>query len=317
MSCTSPWPKYTGSSGSGSMIPSPHGTPTSRSGLPPWARTSSGIPVMPSWAFSPSASCRPFAEHAQKPLALYAGLVSLSFLVYGAVFKFDILGSRYHVPFFVLLAPLVGVVLGSSRGWVQAILIACLAASAYRPLVQLEERPILNLPGRPSIFLQPREDLYLGDDKLAPIYRQYTSAIRAEGCNSLGLMLNGNTREYPIWVLMGAPRDTLTVDWIVSRGVVNRQVPPAGLRGLCRHLRVVSSFVDDPQWPASGSRYRRIPAVPSGGAFGVIRPQESRPNGEAWGECSGARARSKARMDVWATTGISIRVAEWPGQFIN
>jgi hypothetical protein len=45
-----------------------------------------------------------------------------------------------------------------------------------------------------------------------------TSRVKASGCGDLGLMLHGDSPEYPIWVLMDAPRNDLTVDWIIRRG---------------------------------------------------------------------------------------------------
>jgi hypothetical protein len=44
-----------------------------------------------------------------------------------------------------------------------------------------------------------------------------TSAIEEKGCKDIGLMLSGDTGEYPLWVLLDAPNEDLKIDWIISK----------------------------------------------------------------------------------------------------
>lgn len=148
----------------------------------------------------------------------YTTLVVSSFALFSGLFKFDILGSRYHMPFFVLLAPIAGFVSGRLRSWASWLMVVVFCAGAYTPLLQLNQRPLLNTPRQASILHQDRQDMYLGSDRgLQEVYVAMTGRIKAAGCGSLGVMLNGDTPEYPLWVLMGAPRDDLFVDWIIRR----------------------------------------------------------------------------------------------------
>ncbi len=40
--------------------------------------------------------------------------------------------------------------------------------------------------------------------------------IQDADCSKIGIALSGNGAEYPIWVLMGAPRSDLEIEWLVS-----------------------------------------------------------------------------------------------------
>jgi hypothetical protein len=37
-----------------------------------------------------------------------------------------------------------------------------------------------------------------------------------QDCRTIALVLRGSAAEYPFWVLMGAPRDDLEIEWIVA-----------------------------------------------------------------------------------------------------
>jgi hypothetical protein len=154
------------------------------------------------------------------PEFLYLALVAAStFVVFSAVFKFTVFGSRYHLPFFVLVAPIVGFVLSRmmSPTLTKAFAVGLLLV-AWPWLFRLDPRPLLDsAEGQASILGQPRESLYfeLDPGALQP-YLEMTSAIETHGCSDVGLMLSGGAAEYPVWAYLGAPRADLRLEWIVA-----------------------------------------------------------------------------------------------------
>ncbi len=155
------------------------------------------------------------------PLALGLGLVAIAtFVVLSLTFKYTIFGSRYHLPFFVLCAPVVGYTFLKLIPPVGVRLIAlglCVVCVPW--LVTLDPRPLLTPTGgsQSSILTEPRDSLYFQlDPSVERPYREMSAAIQAANCSSVGIMLSGGAAEYPLWALLGAPRDDLVIEAIVA-----------------------------------------------------------------------------------------------------
>jgi hypothetical protein len=155
------------------------------------------------------------------PILLGLGaIVVATFIVLSVAFKYTVFGSRYQLPFFVLCAPLVAYVFSRlvppvGVKWVALGL--CLACVPW--LIHLDPRPLLSTPGtgESSILTKPRESLYFTLDPSAERpYAEMTSIINRAGCSSVGLMLSGGAAEYPLWPMLGAPRNDLTIEAIVA-----------------------------------------------------------------------------------------------------
>ncbi|GAP13063.1 4-amino-4-deoxy-L-arabinose transferase [Longilinea arvoryzae] len=155
-------------------------------------------------------------------VVFYTLIVISTFIFFSAMFKWQIFGSRYHLPFFVLSAPVFGVLLGRFLpDWSLDVVGLTLLALSWTWLVHLVERPVIQKPGDtdyPSIFQQSREDLYFSPSirNSKVIYDEMLGRIRAANCSSIGVMISGASVEYPIWVAMDAPRKDLQIEWIVS-----------------------------------------------------------------------------------------------------
>jgi len=165
------------------------------------------------------------------PLALgFASIVVTTFLVLSLTFKFSTFGSRYHLPFFVLFAPVAGYVFATLVPPKGVRLIALGLIVACVPwLVNLDPRPLLSPGGSnvPSILTRPRDSLYFVLDPSAEQpYRDMVSAIQGANCSSVGLMLSGGAAEYPLWALLGAPRPDLTLEAIVGGTASARLADP-------------------------------------------------------------------------------------------
>jgi len=155
-----------------------------------------------------------------KNVLIYSGLSLSTFLVFSFIFKWQLFGSRYHIPFFVLIAPIVGVVLStcSTQLWRVGYLIFFFILSIPW-LVSIESRPILptNATIPRSIFIEDRKRLYFGSlPSLAVPYDHISRRIRETECHQVGIAIGGNSAEYPFWVFLGAPTEDIVIEWIVG-----------------------------------------------------------------------------------------------------
>lgn len=149
----------------------------------------------------------------------YALAALTGFLLMAGLFKFTILGSRYHMIFFVLAAPLVGMVLGRAFAAIPISAISALMVVGAVPLLfDLHPRPLWSYKTGKSMFAMRRLDQYF---TLAPHldepYFEMTEIIEDAGCDQIGFMLSGDTAEYLLWVFLDSPESELTIDWIISR----------------------------------------------------------------------------------------------------
>ena len=151
-------------------------------------------------------------------LRVYTGMVVLTFLLLSIAFKFSVFGSRYHLPFFVLFAPVVSVVFAKYIPRKAMVILGFLIFIAgWNWLVGIQERPLLARDDGMSILGKSREELYFvlspGSYKL---YQDLVHRTQEQDCRTVALALRGTAAEYPFWVLMGAPRDDLEIEWIVA-----------------------------------------------------------------------------------------------------
>jgi hypothetical protein len=162
---------------------------------------------------------------------LYGIAVISSFIIFSAVFKYQIFGSRLQLPFFVLVAPFIGAIFVEIRHgkWTSYLGIILILLS-YPWLFQISSRPIIPNPDvseAGSIFVESREDLYFpGGQVRHTSYKTITDRIKDHDCNSVGLILSGSSSEYLWWVLFDAPRESLQIEWIVSDSPTTKYEDP-------------------------------------------------------------------------------------------
>jgi hypothetical protein len=151
--------------------------------------------------------------------ALYAACTVLGFLLFSFMYKWQIFGVRFQLLFFVLFAPVAGQVFSNLRFKLMGTLAAVgLLALSFPWLVSTDSRPILSQDGQGvSILSAGREELYAYYDPWAfEKIRQVSQYVQEQGCSQVGLILHGDDPEYLYWVALGAPRDTLRIEWIVA-----------------------------------------------------------------------------------------------------
>jgi hypothetical protein len=155
-----------------------------------------------------------------KSIALYSIVIILTYLTFAFLFKWEPFASRFHLPFFILAAPVVGLILSRTLTSRIVYLIGLALLVLCLPwLLSIQSRPLVPDASSTvgSILNESREVLYFAAE---PGYRSpyvdLTTRIIAEGCTSIALAISGSGAEYPFWVLLGAPRGELQIEWLVS-----------------------------------------------------------------------------------------------------
>jgi hypothetical protein len=192
-----------------------------------------------------------FGWKKSRPVAVYALAIAATFLLFSIIFKFDLLGSRYHLPFFVLAGPVVGAVVGNPmppmlvRG-----LGLMLVVLSWPWLVGIENRQLLPTPGRPvTVLNSTRDHLYLPEGGLDS-FRAIAGTIRNAQCGEVGVMFCGDCPEYLLWVYLGAPRQDLRIEWIVA-GTPSVQYADPNFQAC--------AVVCDPSCPGDWTEIRGLP----------------------------------------------------------
>jgi hypothetical protein len=172
-----------------------------------------------------------FSKKTGGPVRAYALLAISTFLLFSIGNTYQVFGNRLLIPFFLLAAPLVGLVVTRWRAWLSLGSGFLMLLAGLPWLLSLQSRPIVPIPGQTvskSILETPRQELYfanvggLGSDQKTVVDR-----IQAAACTQVGLMLAGDDPEYLWWVLLGAPNPNLRLEWMVSGTPSDRFTDPA------------------------------------------------------------------------------------------
>lgn len=198
-----------------------------------------------------------------RKLIIYQALVILGFVIFSFVFKWQIFGSRLLLPFFLLYAPVVGTFFSLLvPAWFVSIVGVGLAASSFMWLVSINSRPLIPLSGKtewPSVLTASRERMYF--TSISGAYepmKSVTGQILDAECNEVGLAISGAGAEYPYWLLLGAPRDDLRIEWIVAGTPSARYSDPN-----FKPCAVICDTCD------GASSYRGLPLVDEQGKIGL------------------------------------------------
>jgi hypothetical protein len=159
-----------------------------------------------------------FVRPKTRQIWCWAATVALGFLFFCATVKWQPWISRFHLPLFVLAAPLAVVVL--ARFWSKKtffVVMAVLLLTSIPALLWNNSRRIVSAK---SIFLSSRSALYFSKKPVErDVYRKATDTLTTMGCHEIGLKIGLDTWEYPWWVLMGWPREPLRVEHLAVDNV--------------------------------------------------------------------------------------------------
>jgi hypothetical protein len=154
-------------------------------------------------------------------VVVYAGSLIFAALLFSFLFKWLIFGTRLQLPFFVLAAPLFGIVFGDKRiVGIGTLLGFILLIGSIPWVVSIDSRPIIPIENRSTVGSVATESwldlLFANGDYLKEPSRDVVIKIEEAGCTDVGLMLAGNSVEYTFWTMLGAPRSRFQFEWIVE-----------------------------------------------------------------------------------------------------
>jgi hypothetical protein len=155
------------------------------------------------------------------PLLAYVLAAASTFVLFSLLYQWQIFGSRYHMPFFVLFAPVTGLVLAELLPPYGSRLVGLLLIAASAPYVfSIDSRPLLPVPNHSlvgSVLKEPSRRLLLANGLyLIKPYEDLTNRIKDVKCNQVGLMIRGAAAEYPLWVFLGLPSQHRQIEWITT-----------------------------------------------------------------------------------------------------
>ena len=152
-------------------------------------------------------------------ILVYSTAIFFSVLMFCYFLKWQPQGGRLQLPFFILFAPIIAVILDRLEKFeLETVLAGLLLAYAMIWLFQTQERPVIPDADRTypvSVFGEDRESLYFAthpEDEA--VYRAITGAINDRRINAIGLNLTDTSEEYPFWALLGAPDENLHIEWV-------------------------------------------------------------------------------------------------------
>jgi 4-amino-4-deoxy-L-arabinose transferase-like glycosyltransferase len=197
-------------------------------------------------------------------VALFYTLVLLSGLaVYAYLFKWQIFGSRLHLSFLVLFAPMAGYLFSAiARRFKLAEVLGIILLVLSLPwLFRIENRPLLANPAESpfagkSLLDTPREDWYFVTAGDQAALKNIATSIEQADCHEVALVISGSSPEYLYWVALDAPRPDLRIEWITTSAVSNKLEDPsfAPCAAICEGCQADDHFRDLPKVLDNGSQ---------------------------------------------------------------
>ncbi|QRN82417.1 glycosyltransferase family 39 protein [Chloroflexota bacterium] len=129
----------------------------------------------------------------------------LGMVIFSAIFRWQVWGTRYFIPYYVLFAPAVGYIFSRCLPrWMGWLVCAALLAWLINPLLNNHSRSFSwSESNRNSIWTMSRKGLLFANHQayegaiLEMTYEMYTS-----GCREYGMVLGKNVPEYLFWATL-------------------------------------------------------------------------------------------------------------------
>jgi hypothetical protein len=134
---------------------------------------------------------------------LFAISVSLCYILFSALFKWQDTDSRLLLPWFLISAPVAGWVFDRIHRFIQIGLVLLLTLSSMAVLLSNPSRPLIVSGQNESILVAARTTTLFNNSP--EIMNDYISAVvtaRDLKCQSIGFGLDSSTPEYLIWAIL-------------------------------------------------------------------------------------------------------------------
>jgi 4-amino-4-deoxy-L-arabinose transferase-like glycosyltransferase len=160
----------------------------------------------------------------QRLPGIYTLVIATTFLLIPLIIGHgaSIWGMRYQLPFFVLWAPVFGVVASRLRPpGISVFLGGLLLVGAIPWLLFNNTRPLIGRVPWPtrvgSIINTPTAEIMFAiNPALMPSYIEATDVIQASSCKRIGLRIDSDDLEYLFWWLLEAPQSGIQIESVFT-----------------------------------------------------------------------------------------------------
>ena len=166
--------------------------------------------------------------HRNSRVALFGVCVAAGFVLFSLVLKWQPWHSRLHLPFFILSAPFVAIIMMNTFSLRSISIIMIIFALYSIPyIVTNPSRPLI---GPNSVLSSDRKYQYFRTrPELVTPYHKAVNLLESVSCSEVGLITGGDDWEYPIWVMSGADKGHLRIEHIkvdnISRSIFQEFTP--------------------------------------------------------------------------------------------
>jgi len=168
---------------------------------------------------------------------LIASLIALvGIMFFSAVFRWQVWGSRYFIPYYVFFAPVVGYVFEKRLpSWMAWLLCAVLVAWSVNPLINNYSKAFSwSESNRNSIWTMSRKGLLFANH---PAYEgailELTHDMDISGCREYGMIFGNDVPEYLIWATLTPDASDYHLEhFAVDNATANHESPnfsPCGI----------------------------------------------------------------------------------------
>ncbi|GAB4408693.1 MAG: hypothetical protein Kow00123_21840 [Anaerolineales bacterium] len=189
----------------------------------------------------------------ERALVRYVGCLLVAFLLFCGYLKWQPWNSRLHLPLFVLWSPPIAIAAERLLRRRTAVALAALLVVLASPwIVGNLFRP---LAGQGSILRASRINVYFYNrPNLRQQYLDTADFLREQQCSQVGLIGDGDTWEYPLWVVLRrAFREDVRLEHVAVANVSKAKASPNPVE-ICA---IVSFYPQDETLLLNGKRYTR------------------------------------------------------------
>jgi len=136
--------------------------------------------------------------------------------------------SRFHLPLFIMGAPIVGYVCDRLKMRLLSVIIICLLGGMAIPyLMTAAPRHLL---GNKSFLKKDRiGNLFMMDKNKLLMYSSTVSYVRSLGCKQIGLVIGGDSWDYPFYIMLNPNQDkSIRIEHVMVDNLTNSYKYPLG-----------------------------------------------------------------------------------------
>jgi len=186
------------------------------------------------------------------------------FVMFSWLFKWQIWSTRLMLPIFVMGMPCVAMVLAQlkwravSVGMSVTLLVLAvpyLLYNCYRPLIPHQINGFSC--GKPPVWQDRQAAMYYSRNGIRVPYETVAQALHAQtDCQTVGIVVNGDSWEYPLWLLLDDP--TLATPFYLHHVLVPNGSNRAPYPQTLTYCALVASPAKSPEYVVDGVTFKQV-----------------------------------------------------------